>query len=71
MTTATMPLSGTISAPVAVAAKPAKKSFFARLYAAMIEARMRAALREIHLHSHLFPEDVRKDLGSLPFVRGA
>jgi len=67
MTTTTMPLSVAIATP----AKPAKKSFFARLYAAVIEARMRAALREIQLHSHHFPEDVRKDLGLLPFVRGA
>jgi hypothetical protein len=36
-----------------------------------MEARMRAAMREIAMRQHLVPEDLRKDLGSLPFVRGA
>ena len=67
MTTATLPLSSSISAPKA----PAKKGMFARFYTALMEARVRAAMREIAMRKHLVPEDVRKDLGALPFVRGA
>ncbi len=37
----------------------------------MIAARMRQAQREILMHQHLVPENIRKDLGALPFVRGA
>ena len=67
MTTATLRL----SSPVSAASGPAKKGLFARIYTAMMEARMRAAMREIAMRQHLVPEDLRKDLGSLPFVRGA
>ncbi len=66
MTTATMPL----SAPISEAA-PAKKGVFARFYNALMEARMRAAMREIRMHQHLLPDDVTRNLGTLPFVRGA
>lgn len=67
MTTATLRL----SSPISVASTPARKGLFGRLYNALMEARMRAAMREIAIREHLVPEDVRKDLGSLPFVRGA
>ena len=67
MTTATLRLSSPVAAPAA----PAKKGLFARIYTAMMEARMRAAMHEIAMRKHLVPEDVRKNLGSLPFVRGA
>jgi hypothetical protein len=67
MTTATLRL----SSPIAAAAAPAKKGLLARFYTALMEARMRAAMREIAMRKHLVPEDLRKDLGALPFVRGA
>jgi hypothetical protein len=38
--------------------KVSGRSLFARFYAALIEARMRAAMREIAMHRHLIPEDV-------------
>lgn len=67
MTTATLRL----SAPISEAEAPARKGVFARFYHALMEARMRAAMREIAMHEHLVPEDIRKGLGALPFVRGA
>jgi hypothetical protein len=67
MTTATLPLTAPISEP----ATPAKKGLFTRFVNAMIEARMRQAMREIAMHRHLVPENIAKDLGTLPFVRGA
>jgi hypothetical protein len=65
MTTATLRL----SSPISAAAGPAKKGLFTRIYNALMEARMRQAMREIAMRRHLVPEDIRKDLGSLPFVR--
>lgn len=66
------------TAPAAVAkAKPAK-SFWARVYDAIIEARMRQVEREIRNHVHLIPQDVLKSSGyratlsdskDLPFVK--
>ena len=50
MTTATLRLS-TPLAPAATA--PKRKSRFARLYDAFMEARMRQAMRELVLHRHL------------------
>ena len=67
MTTATLRL----SAPISAASRPARSSLFARWYNAVMEARMRHAMHEIALRQHLVPEDIRKDLGALPFVRGA
>jgi hypothetical protein len=43
--------------------KAAPKGLFARIYAALVEARMRAALRELAMHRHLGPEDVLKKAG--------
>ena len=67
MTTATLPL----STPIPAASGPARTGLFARLFNAVMEARMRQAMREIAMREHLVPEDLRKDLGALPFVRGA
>jgi hypothetical protein len=67
MTTATLPL----STPISAASGPARTGLFTRWYNALMEARMRQAIREIAMREHLVPEDLRKDLGSLPFVRGA
>jgi hypothetical protein len=66
MTTATL----RFSTPISVS-RPAKRNLLARWYDAVMEARMRQALREIAMRQHLVPEDIRKDLGSLPLVRGA
>ena len=55
-----------------------KRRLFARFYAALLEARMRAAMREIAMHRHLIPDDVLKTAGyqatvtkdgALPFTR--
>ncbi|MEJ0077828.1 MAG: hypothetical protein WDO17_20805 [Alphaproteobacteria bacterium] len=40
-----------------------KQGFWARLVEAMIEARLRAAMRELNRHRHLVPEDVLKKTG--------
>ena len=40
-----------------------KRRLFARFYAALMEARMRAAMREINRHRHLIPVDVLKAAG--------
>lgn len=58
MTTATLRL----STPISVKRSP-RKSMLARLYQAFIEARMRAAMRELAMHRHLIPEDVLKKAG--------
>lgn len=77
MATATLPL----STPLAAAPAAPRKGLLARFYDALIEARMRQAMREISLHRHLLvPQDeVKKagytatyaNAGLLPFVRGA
>ena len=73
MTTATFSLRAPYSAP----AKP-KRSLLTRLYDAMIEARMRQAMREIVMHRQLIPANSLKEAGyqatvtkdgSLPFTR--
>ena len=64
----------TVASPAAVAA-PKSKGFFARLLAALIEARMQAAYREIRLHRHLLPAELelkgdrltRRNEEELPF----
>ncbi|MBV8835075.1 MAG: hypothetical protein JO000_00920 [Alphaproteobacteria bacterium] len=43
--------------------KVSVKSLLARAYAALIEARMRAAMRELAMHRHLVPQDVLKQAG--------
>lgn len=59
MTTATLPVSTPLSEP---RIKPAKGLFW-RIYDAFIEARMRAAMREIEMRRHLLPEDMLKKSG--------
>ena len=51
MTTATL---GFSTAPAQSRGKSGK-GFLARFYAALVKARMRAALREIAMHRHLIP----------------
>ncbi len=58
MTTATLRLTTPISDE-----RTPRKSFLARLYHAFVEARMRAAMRELAMHRHLIPEDVLKRAG--------
>jgi len=48
--------------------KASGKSLLARLYAALVEARMRAALRELAMHRHLIPEDALKQAGYVASV---
>ena len=43
--------------------KAPARGLFARAYAALVEARMRAALRELAMHRHLIPQDVLKNAG--------
>jgi hypothetical protein len=61
MSTATLrysgPLAEATSSTTAPAAAASRKGLFARFYDALIEARMRQAMRELALHRHLMPED--------------
>ena len=74
MTTVTLRLSGPLPA---VRNAPAK-GFFARFMDALIEARMRKAMREIEQYRHLTPSHLLKssgyqatanDDGAFPFTR--
>jgi hypothetical protein len=58
--------------------KTATKTIWARMWDALIEARMRQAEREIRMHIHLVPADVLRESGffanyknadKLPFVK--
>lgn len=71
MTTATLRISTPYPQARTAPKTAARKGIFARFYDALMEARMRQAVREIRMHQHLLPENVKKDLGALPFVRGA
>jgi hypothetical protein len=54
-----------------------KAGFFSRLWTAMMEARMRQAMTELRLHSHLLPAEFElagnkisyKNEDQLPFIR--
>ena len=59
MTTATLRL----STPVSATRTAPRRGFFARFYDALVEARMRQAMRELALHRHLIPENVLKEAG--------
>jgi hypothetical protein len=48
--------------------KSTGKGLFARFYTALIEARMRAAVREIALRRHLLPEELLKKSGAAATV---
>lgn len=72
MSTASITIAAPISRP------SAKKGFLKRLYDSFVEARLRAAMREVAMHRHLIPEDAVKNLGfkpslsndaTMPFVR--
>jgi hypothetical protein len=66
MSTATL----RISTPLPQArTAPKKKGLFARALDAMIEARMRQAMREIAYHRHLLPENLLEDAGRKATVR--
>jgi len=82
MTSATLPLPTGLSAAksAASAAESARRSLLRRFYDALVEARMRQAMREIAMHRHLVPDDVLKSAGyeaglandgELPFTRSA
>ena len=71
MTTAALRLSTPLPETRTAAKTAHKKGFLARLYDAMIAARMRQAEYEIARRRHLIPENLRKEVGALPFVRGA
>ena len=82
MTTATLPLATGLSAAEssASAAGAARKSLLRRCYDALIEARVRQAMREIAMHRHLMPDHILKSAGHeatlasdgrLPFTRSA
>jgi hypothetical protein len=69
----------TASAETKSAPKSAPKTgFFARLWTAMMEARMRQAMNELRLHSHLLPAEyeiagnrvTHKTEDQIPFARG-
>ena len=66
MTTATLRLSTPISAAQHSAQGPAR----ARFIDALVEARMRAAMREIAQRRHLIPEDLLKKAGYSATVVG-
>jgi hypothetical protein len=77
MTTATLPLSTSLP-QTRTAPRSGKKGLFARFMDAMIEARMRQAMREIAHHRHLVPDHMLKAAGyettlsydgALPFTR--
>jgi len=63
MSTAALSYSGPIteakSSPKAAASKAvaSRKGLLARFYDALIEARMRQAMRELAMHRHLMPEN--------------
>ncbi len=67
-----------LSPPLAEARTAPRKSLLKRFFDAMIEARMRQAMREIAMHRHLVPQDTVRQAGYaptqttdgvLPFVR--
>jgi hypothetical protein len=78
MTTATLRLSAPLAEGASKAVPATGKSFLARFYDALIEARMRQAMRELAMHRHLVPTDIVKEAGyaatvskdaTLPFTR--
>jgi hypothetical protein len=67
MSTATLRYSGPLTetkTAAKTAASGSRKSLLARIFAAMIEARMRQATRELALHRHLLPENSPEAAGS-------
>ena len=64
MTTATLRL----STPISATRTAPSKGLLARFYDAVVEARMRQAVRELAMHRHLIPEDMLKKAGYTPKV---
>ena len=58
MTTATLRYSGALSETKTATTTVPAKGLFARFYDAMIEARMRQAVRELEMHRHLLPKNM-------------
>ena len=50
--------------PLARASEKQGRGFFARFYAALIEARMRQAMRELAMHRHLLPPGTLEGLSA-------
>jgi hypothetical protein len=78
MATATLRLSTPLAPGEAAAATAPRKGLFKRFMEAMMEARMRQAMRELEMHQHLVPQDIVEETGykvtqttdgALPFVR--
>jgi|EndMetStandDraft_4_1072995.scaffolds.fasta_scaffold500464_2 hypothetical protein len=77
MTAITVGSAAAVSAKIPATVRAPKKGLFARLWAAFVEARMRQAQREINLHSHLLPAELRlaserlaeRSEKELPFAR--
>ena len=56
-------------APAAAAAAKPGKSFWARVWDRIVEARMRQVEREIRMHLSYLPEDIRQNFRDLPFQK--
>jgi hypothetical protein len=71
MSTATLRYSGPLAEAESFAeaksttkAAASRKSLLARFFDAVIEARMRQAMRELAMHRHLLPENSAEEAGS-------
>ena len=56
-------------APAAAAAAKTGKSFWARVWDRIVEARMRQVEREIRMHLSYVPEELLKNYRDLPFIK--
>ncbi|MBX3521095.1 MAG: hypothetical protein KF835_13875 [Xanthobacteraceae bacterium] len=56
-------------APAAAAAAKPGKSFWARVWDRIVEARMRQVEREIRMHLGYLPQELHQNLRDLPFQR--
>ncbi len=56
-------------APAAAATAKTGKSFWARVWDRIVEARMRQVEREIRMHLSYVPEELLKNYRDLPFQR--
>ncbi len=56
-------------APAAAASAKPGKSFWARVWDRIVEARMRQVEREIRMHLSYLPEDIRQNFRDLPFQK--
>ena len=56
-------------APAAAAAAKPGKSFWARVWDRIVEARMRQVEREIRMHKSYMPQEVVEHYKNLPFQR--